>query len=387
MAFDRFLTKEKRTAAAALFGALLLVSSAQAKRPLNPRKFKNKARLAAELAASTATAHVVVPRKIPRLPAGRWDPAVKNELEEFIADHSSAAAAYDSLRPPVAVLPWNDALVIGDAGSAVFQKLVEGGDFKFNEEFWGLVPLEYGRQRLRAAYEIFTTQPVSVWASQGEYQQYRKDFFAAYRDMCVKVGRGECRAWLSRLFAGFTEEELARYVQGALREELLREPEEELVYAFAEDKVPLHLKRGMAPVPEMRALVELLLRCGFDVWVIDTDTQRVLEVAAKAFGIDPSRVEGTRLGMAMEKLTSEIVSPIPIRAGKVDVAASMIGRPPMFVVGTKAEDEQLLRYSTGLRLVLGGDASLRRAADDGGWLVQPAFILYHSGVPSPRRGE
>lgn len=374
----------KKIIPASFLALLLCAASAQAKRPLNPKRFKQKGTAAGKTAAP---ARAVPARVIPRLPPGRWDPAIKSAIEEFVADHSSAAASYDAARPPVALLPWNDALVAGDAGSIVFQKLVERAEFKFDDEFWSLVPLEYGRQRLRSDYEAFTLHPVSVWGEQPEYRQYRKGFLAVYRDMCVKVGRAECRAWLTRLFAGFTEDEVAHYAQGALREETLREQAEEAVYAAAEDTMPVRVRRGMAPVPELRALVALLLGAGFDIWVIDTDSHGVLEAAVRGWGIDSSRVEGVRLGLAKEKLTSEIVSPIPIRAGKVEVAASLIGRPPKLVIGVKAEDEDILRYSDGLRLVLGEDASLRGVAAERGWHVQGAFLLYHPGVPSLRRGE
>jgi phosphoserine phosphatase len=344
-----------------MLGSILLAGAASAaRRPRNPRKFKKTPVAAAPLSTSAVVA-VPARRKIPRLAPGRWDPAVKDALEDFIADRSSATAGYDPERPPVAVLPWGDAAVIGDAGFVVFRKLVERADFKFDDEFWGLVPLVYGRQRIRAAYEIFSGLPVSVWESQPEYHQYRKAFLAAYSDMCSKAGRGECRAWLSSLLKGFTEEELLRYAQGALREKPLRE------------------------IPEIKDLVGLLLRSGFDVWVIDSDNQKILETAAKQYGVDPSRSVGLRLAVAKGgKLAPGIVGPILLRSGKVEAAVSAFGRPPQFVIAAAPGDAELLRYGAGLGLVLdGGDAGLRRSAEENGWLIHHSFAAGSASAGLP----
>lgn len=359
--FESSLMLSLKKISAATLGVALLASAVDAaRRPRNPRKFK-KAPDAAVVSRSTAAAVVaaIPPRKIPRLTAGRWDPAVKDAVENFIAERSSAAAGYDPQQPPVAVLSWNAAAVDGDAGVVVFRRLVERADFKFDDEFWGLIPIVYGRQRIRAAYEIFSGLPVSIWENQPEYQQYRKAFLAAYGDMCAKVGRGECRAWLSSLLKGFTREELLRYAQDALREEPLRH------------------------IPEIRDLAGLLLRSGFDVWVIDPDSQEILEVAAKEYGIDASRVVGLRLSPAKGGKLSPIVSgPVPIRSGKVEAAVSAFGRPSQFVVGAAPEDAEMLRYGAGLRLVLDrGEEALIKSAKENGWLIQRSFAASRDHLP------
>lgn len=343
---------------ASLAVVLLLLTAAQAARkPRNPRRFKKPRPVSSAVALSTAAAQAVAARQIPRLAPGRWDPAVKDALENFIAERSSASAGYDLQRPPVAVIGWDQVAVEEDAGTVVFRRLVERVDFKFDDEFWELIPLVYGRQRLRAAYGIFSILPVSIWESQPEYHQYRKGFLSAYEDMCVKSGRAECRAWLSRLLKGFSEKELMRYAREAFGEKPLRE------------------------VPEIKDLVGLLLRSGFDVWIIDCDNQTVLEAASQGYGVDVSRVIGVRLALDRGKFTT-LQGLVPIRSGKVAAAATGIGRPPQIVVGAFLEDQELLRHGAGLKLVLdAGQSGLKDLARENGWLIQGAWAAGSPGLP------
>ena len=351
------------------------------RKPRNPN-FGKKRRYSAAAApavssgtaVSSSTAPAAPALPIERMPAGRWDPAVKAALEEFIASKGKAAAGYDALQPPVAVLGLDDEALQNDAGVAVFQKLVEKADFKFDDAFWRVFPLEYGRQRLRVAYEQFSETPVATWESQPGYLRYRKGFFVAYRDMCAKLGRVECRSWLARLWRGFTPEDGAAYAAAAVAEELKRPLGVQLFRESADDAEPVRIRRGLAPIPEIVGLCALLLRSGFDVWILAADLQAVAEAGAKPFGVDPTRVAGLHLSLAKERFSDVVVSPVAVRGGKVELTASLIGRNPVFAAGSSREDVELLSYGTGLRLLFHrGDPDLDRLAVDRGWLRQSAF--------------
>lgn len=369
----------KRVFLAVLLLAALVVEAHAARRPRpkNPRRAKQ--RPAQSPARSTATVEEVLVSTVPAMvvrtmPAGRWDPKVRAEIQDIVTRRGRRSADYDAEKPPVALLPMADALAVGDAGELVFRSLVEHADFKFSDEFWRLVPVAYGRQKLMAAHGLFADLPTSTWERQPAYKQYRKGFHAAYANMCARAGRAECRAFLARLARGFTEDELATYTQGALREEsIAAAPFEDLTDA-PDDKAPLRIRRGWSYVPEMRELLRLLRAEGWDVWVVDTDLQKVLEAALRPLAVDPSRVEGYRLAVKDEKLTGELVGSAPIRGGKVEVVATLIGRAPQLVIGTRAEDEPVLSFGSGLRVLLdAGDAELRGRARERGWLVQPSF--------------
>jgi hypothetical protein len=365
-----------------LLAALLMVFSAApalAKKPRNPHWGKKRPDYS-QTAASTGTAVSVSTApagpRIPRLPAGRWRPEIKEALEIFIAAHGRDSRGYNAGQPPVAALAFNDVAVINDVGLAVFQRLVDRADFKFSDAFWQEVPLAYGRQRLRAAYGIFLEQPFSTWMRQPSYQQYRKGFFQAYRDICVKLSPLDCRTWLAKLLIGYGEEELAAYTRASIGAEYLRPIGTELVADAMDDRDPVPVRHGLAWVPEIRALIDRLRDAGFDVWVIDANEQHEFEVVAAQADFDPTRVQGIRSKVVAEKLSSVILQPVPVRGGKANVVSARLGRPPLLVVGSRRDDQELLEYAApqALHLLLDrDDPDLLRLAQDRGWLIQPAF--------------
>jgi phosphoserine phosphatase len=130
----------------------------------------------------------------------------------------------------------------------------------------------------------------------------------------------------------------------------------------------------MERVPEIGELCRFLRKAGFDVWLIDANEQRQLEVVAREFDFDASRVRGIRGKVEKDKLTGAILLPVPIRGGKAAIVSSDIGRSPALVVGVGNDDQELLLQGEGLRIILDrGDEELRRLAAEKGWLTQPAF--------------
>jgi hypothetical protein len=356
----------------------LFADPAHAKKPRNPHWGKKQPSYsqAASTATAVSTATVAAGPKIPRLPAGRWKPEIKEAVELFIAAHGKDAKDYDPKNPPVAALAFNDVAVINDVGLAVFQRMVDRAEFKFSDAFWQEVPLAYGRQRLRAAYGLFLDQPFSTWMRQPSYQQYRKGFFRAYRDMCAKLGQVDCRTWLVKLLIGYSEEEIVAYTRAALGAEYLRPLGTELVADAVDDRQPVAVRHGLVWVPEVRALIELLRGSGFDVWIIDANEQHEFEVAAAQADFEVTRVQGIRSKIVSEKLSSAILQPVPVRGGKANVVAAQIGRPPLLVMGSRPDDQELLEYAApgALHLLLDhDDPGLLRLAEEKGWLVQAAF--------------
>src|SRR5579885_3413150 len=54
---------------------------------------------------------------------GRWTPEARDAIDKLIADKGKTSPSYDPKLPPVAVLPWSDALVAGDPAELVFLRL------------------------------------------------------------------------------------------------------------------------------------------------------------------------------------------------------------------------------------------------------------------------
>lgn len=353
-----------------LFAGIILLApwAAQAKRRArNPRRAKK-----------TESARVpAVPQSQDKtsLALGRWDPQVKAALEKLALEHGKNSGTYDAAAPPIAVLPWDDAFMVNDLGEAVFQRLVRSAEFKFDDEFWEIVPIAYGRRRTRAAYEQFSIQPPEAWGKQPTYNQYRKYFLGGYKKMCGKVGRKECRSYLTKLLKGLSEEDVGALTKEVIKEESGRSLGQELVFESPEDAEAVWVSRGLRVIPEMSDLAHLLLDAGFDVWIAGLEAQPVLEAAISYYGLAPAHAAGISQSPLRGKLSGKILEPIPIRGGKTEAIIAKTGREPLLVVGGSSEDADLMSYGTGMRVMLDrGDKDLLDAAQRKGWLIQPSFV-------------
>ena len=361
------------TGASALLFSIFAYVPASARRTKNFRMMPKHAPVGAaeapEFAESTGAARG---EKI-RLMAGRWTPEVRAALDQFIEKRGKGSPGYDPDKPPVAVLPWSDALVVGDPAELVFLRLTTEAKFRFNDAWWQMVPIVYGRQPARTAYENFIQLSSSVWQSQPDYSRYRKAILESYIGLCRGVGRRECRQYLMRLWAGWKEEAAVDYARRVIDEEKARPAGVELILAEEGDKAALHVRRGLRLIPEMRDLAVKLRAAGVDVWIVDDLPQPVLSAAASDYGIDPSRIIGVRAKPEGSRMSGAVLKPIPTRGGKTELVQSALGRPADFVLGRDAADSELLAYGEGLRIVLSGDSELTAKAREKGWLIQPSL--------------
>lgn len=350
---------------------LLALPAAARRRPLNWR-------LRRKPAASTGTVSGVEISTAParprvRLMAGRWSPEARAAIEDLIDQRGRGAPAYDPKAPPVAVLPWSDAAVAGDPAELVFLRLVSDAKFRVDDEWWQIVPLGYGRQPTRAAYEEFVTLSSSVWTSQPSYHAWRKGMLSSYLSLCRGVGRRECRSYLARLWAGWREDDAQDFAKQVLDDEMRRVVPVETVAGEPGDRQPLRARRGLRVIPEMRDLVGKLRGAGFDVWVIDDVPQPVLAASAAGYGVDPTRVYGVHNSSSGVRMGDGVVPPVPTRGGKTDVLQTSLGRPADLAVGRDAADLDLLSYGDGLRIVFDADPELVKKARERGWPVQRSF--------------
>ncbi|MDP3542837.1 MAG: hypothetical protein Q8T11_10280 [Elusimicrobiota bacterium] len=351
----------------AVFLALFAFAAfpAEARKPKNFRKMPKRA-VVEEVAVSTAPA-------APRLMGGRWSPEVRAALDHFLAENWKGAAGYDPARPPVAVLPWSDALVIGDPAELVFLRLVTDVDFRFDDAWWEIVPVGRGRQPARAAYNQFIPLSSATWSSQPNYHGYRKSVLGSYIGLCREVGRRECRQYLMRLWAGWREDEAVDYARRALVAEKSRPDGVELVRSEERDGSPLRVRRGLRLIPEMRDLALKLREAGVDVWVVDDVPQPVLTAAAADYGIDPSRVAGIRAVLDGARYSASVLKPVPTRGGKAEIIKASVGRPPDLALARDSADLDLMAYGGGVRVILTGDKALEAKAKEKGWLIQPSL--------------
>jgi phosphoserine phosphatase len=351
---------------ASTLGLLLIAAApAAARRPKNFRMKPKKAAVIEEPVESTKAVRGVM--------AGRWTPQTRVAIDNFILQRGKDAPGYDAAKPPVAVLPWSDALVSGDPAELVFLRLATRVDFHFDDSWWEIVPIAQGRQPARAAYDHFISMSSAVWHSQPDYHHYRKTILGSYLSLCREVGRRECRQYLMRVWAGWTENDAVEYARQTLTEEKARPSGLEVIRAEEGDKAPLRVRRGLRLIPEMRDLAQKLRAAGVDVWVIDDVPQPVLTAAASDYGIDPSRIVGVRAAPDGARYSASVLKPVPTRSGKAEIVKASVGRPPDFVLGRDAADADLMSYGDGLRIILSGDKDLEEKAKEKGWLIQPSL--------------
>ncbi|PIR16393.1 MAG: hypothetical protein COV48_09855 [Elusimicrobia bacterium CG11_big_fil_rev_8_21_14_0_20_64_6] len=352
-----------------LFIVLIIAASpAAARRPKNFRLRWKKHPAAEGTVASTAAARGPL-----RVMPGRWTPAVRAALDGFLAERGKDSPGYDASKPPVAVLPWSDALVTGDPAELVFLRMTTDVDFRFQDEWWEIIPVASGRQPARAAYNHFISLSSAVWQSQPDYHHYRKEVLNSYIGLCREVGRRECRQYLMRLWAGWSEDQAVEYSIRVLAAEKERPSGTEMVYAEEGDKTPLRVRRGLAVVSEMRDLVKKLLASGVDVWIVDDVPQPVLLAATIDYEIDPSRVYGIRAVPEGKRYSAAVLKPVPTRGGKAEAVKASLGRPPDLVFARDAADIELMSYGRGLRIILTGDKDLEAKAREMGWMKQPTL--------------
>jgi phosphoserine phosphatase len=348
---------------------------AAAKKPLNYRMRKKPVVSTSTVSGvelSTAAAPVPAAARV-RLMAGRWTSAARGAIESLIAAKGRAAPDYDPKHPPVAILPWSDSAVAGDPAELVFLRLVSEAKFRFDDSWWELIPVGYGRQPARAAYEQFISLSTGVWADQPSYHAWRKDMLSSYLGLCRGVGRKECRSYLSRLWAGWRMDEAQDFSKETLDAEKKRVSVFESVPGEPGDRKPLRARRGLRVIPEMRDLIAKLRAAGFDVWIIDDVPQPVLAASTLDYGVDPSRAYGVQNSTDGARMGADVRLPVPTRGGKSEIVQAELGRPADLVVGRDSADFDVLAYGTGLRIVLDGDPELVKKARERAWLVQPSF--------------
>jgi phosphoglycolate phosphatase-like HAD superfamily hydrolase len=301
---------------------------------------------------------------------GRWSPEARDSLDRMIQERGSGAEGYSAAAPPVAVFVWEGVAAFQSLGNALFQRLVREAGFKFGPEFWKLFPAQCGRNRARAAYEGFRSQPRPAWDKDPYYAIYRKTFLRAFRSICRTWGEDRCVRWREQLWAGFEEDEVRRYARAVLAEELRRPVGVESVPEYAGDPDPAQEITGLRRVPEMEDLFAKLRARGFDVWVLCSANQMAAEEFAKEYGVHTSRVVGFRAKLAAERLSADLLVPAPAGPGNEEAVAMFIGRSPALIVGGEG-DAGLLSYGRGVRIMVMDPDKAKAAPRSRTWLVQP----------------
>jgi phosphoserine phosphatase len=191
----------------------------------------------------------------------------------------------------IAVFDLDNTLLLGDIGDAVFASLIVKGHL-----------------------------PDARWNSYRRLLNSHRD--AAYRSVV-------------RAMAGLSGHQIQRITLDLL----------------SGDEEYLELDHSYIPVPRahpvMASIVQHLRATGYQVYVISASNELSARIAAwKLFGIPPFCVFGTRQAVRDRVLTDELLDPIPIGAGKVEVYRQFIGEiDPLVSGGDSLLDIPMMRLT------------------------------------------
>jgi phosphoserine phosphatase len=120
---------------------------------------------------------------------------------------------------------------------------------------------------------------------------------------------------------------------------------------------------------EMHELVSALQAHGWWVRVVTASPTTLVQPLAGRYGIPPEHVLGMTSRQERGRFLAELLEPVPIAAGKVDVLLAHTQRPPTFMAGDSRSDEPLMRASRYALLRHHDDTGLRDDALRLGWWV------------------
>jgi phosphoserine phosphatase len=233
-----------------------------------------------------------------------------SEIPESLVNTLSDIEQYARSMKKIAVFDLDNTLLVGDIGEAVFAKL----------KLQGYMP-EY------------------------RWEDYRRT---------LNSNRREAYTGVVRAMSGLSE----RLVQRATLE------------LFSRREGYLELDRSFIPVPYphplMQHLVARLRDSGYQVYVISASNEISARLAVwKLFGIPPSNVFAIRQHSQFGVLTDQLVEPIPINEGKVEVFRKYIGETnPLITAGDSYLDIPMLRLTdpAGLTIWVGEEKVAYEAA-------------------------
>jgi len=305
---------------------------------------------------------------------GNWEAGVKAGLIKLVMANGEGGDNYDKNNPPVAAIDFDNTCIRGDIGRAFYDWMVTERKILFNDEIFAALPGDK-REGIKKAWKKLKKIPEDQQAGSVELQAFRKQMHQAYWSLCYDTPPEKCYPWQVRFYAGYTPDEVRGMAEGVMEAQLKKPMGSEPIKAGPNDQAPAITSTGIRIHPEIKNLISLLEKRGFDVWIISAGPEWVVEGAAKSFGVKPDRVIGMRAKLEEGKLTSQIEPPPTFRQGKVKAIEKFIGKKPLLAVGDSWTDAEMLEYAAHALLIDRGYADLKKKAVDSGWWIQPTFPI------------
>lgn len=118
--------------------------------------------------------------------------------------------------------------------------------------------------------------------------------------------------------------------------------------------------------PEMKGLISNLKQYGFEVWILTASPEYLYQkFMALELGLSDINIVGAKSVIVGDRLTDEIVMPIPQDDGKAHTIPTFIKVRPLLVGGNSRGDMDMLNESVGLKIVVNPDDVTIRGTEDG----------------------
>jgi len=337
-----------------------------------------------------------------------WLAENRARLDALLAARGRGSDGYDPAHPPVATFDWDNTVMRNDIGDATMEWMLlhdailqpPGRDWRTTSGALTDAALAALHAACDGAAEPGAPLPTSRAPACAD------EIFAIYIDGKTKAGAAawtraitsttnEAPAWLARLLAGHTPDEVRAIARAA--------------YA-ADSTAPIGATRTIGTrqgvsawvriYEPMRDLIGALQGSGFDVWIVSASPQHVTEIVAAEVGIAADHVIGVRTTRAGDRLGYDLEpcggappnSVITYDHGKrCFINRVIFGLPeaeqlrradarhrPTFSAGDADTDVAFVQDATDLKLVIDRHhvALMCNALSnfEHRWLVQPMFI-------------
>ncbi len=323
---------------------------------------------------------IIDPQELPR---GRWSDEVHARLIELMRAHGASSPGYDPCNRPLAVFDFDNTLIAGDIGDSAFADALEegvlapeGADLRALLE-----PLSPAHATaLRALW------PKDKWPAPAQPPgELRWRVHRAYDDLCREKGNAVGYPWMTMAYAGWTDSALTAFAERTIARELERPMVADRIEGAGD---PVTVVRGVRIRPEMSALVDVLGRAGFDVFVVTASPEWLVREFAPRLGLPRHHVIGMRATTTATRTTAQIDGPPTYRAGKVAAIRTRIppgGRVPVFAAGDALTDLDMMEEASDLALYIDrGDPTVRARAEARGWAIQRPFESEAAGAGAAR---
>ena len=286
------------------------------------------------------------------LAPGGWEPSVRERLDALIERNRGNPDAY-------AVFDFDYTTAIGDLSHVCMWQLLETFDFKF-DDFRALmskgIDPKYSKEvgalaDLYAKLKPFAGRHV---VDRPEWREFVRRFWSLYRRILDDIGDYRAYLWRSRIFTGYTSDELGRLAKEAVPRALAGGGLKRDANAPTE-------KRGLVITPEIKNLFSELRKAGIAVYIVSGSYRDALLVATgAAHGLDvpQDNVFGAELkkdadGKLIAEMSDDCVKsgrkPEFIRAR---IAPRHHGAEPVLAAGDSMGDYTMLTEFKNLKMAL-----------------------------------